>query len=115
MSTVAEAVHDCTARMGKGPLRNLLSAKRPCAHHCLRKQAACGNGVFAAVAGAFAARSAFAGTRRGTASFPSKVRQASTTLQSMTILQKTPADTVSALERASIRRTTPNPHGDVVW
>ena len=33
----------------------------------------------------------------------------------MNILQKTPADTVAALERASTRRTTPNHEGEVVW
>ena len=33
----------------------------------------------------------------------------------MTILQKTPADYVSALERAATRRTTPIPNGEIVW
>src|SRR5262245_40641353 len=33
----------------------------------------------------------------------------------MTILQKTPADYVAALERAATRRTTPLKQGEIVW
>ncbi|MEA2988412.1 MAG: hypothetical protein QOG83_1123 [Alphaproteobacteria bacterium] len=33
----------------------------------------------------------------------------------MTILQKTPADTIAAIERAGTRRSTPNAAGEVAW